>query len=96
MGREERGLCLFPPCGWGGIVGEGGERPLNKKIPRVVGLSPTLGCQLSQGCGLSDNRVFCSWSGHLSSNDRGNKQVKFPLSLFSNSDLQKMVIQFTP
>ena len=51
---------------------------------------------VSQGCGLSDNKVFCSCSGHLSSNDRGNYQVKFPLSLFGNSDLQKMVIQFTP
>ena len=25
-----------------------------------------------QGCGLLDNKVFCSCSGHLSSNDRGN------------------------
>ena len=24
-----------------------------------------------QGCGLSDNKVFCSCSGHLSSIDRG-------------------------
>ena len=44
--------------------------------------------------GLSDNEVFCLISGHLSSNDRDNYQLKFPLSLFGNSDLQKMIIQF--
>ena len=46
--------------------------------------------------GLLDNKVFHSCSRHLSSNDRGNYQLKFPLSLFGKSDLQKMVIQFSP
>ena len=50
---------------------------------------------VTQGWSL-DNQAFCSCSGHLSSNDRVNYQLNFIfIKQLSNSDLQKMVIQFT-
>ena len=51
---------------------------------------------MSHRDGFSDNKVFCSCSGHLSLDYRGKYQLDFPWSLFDNSDLKKMVIQFTP
>ena len=57
---------------------------------------PTLGTNCHKGVVFQTIKSFVHALGILSSNDRGNYQVKFSLSLFGNSDLQKMVIQFTP
>ena len=58
-----------------------------------------IGHQLSQGCGLSDNKVYCLCPGCFSSmhqKPKDNEFLKLSFnSLFGNSDLQKMIIQFT-
>ena len=57
---------------------------------------PTLDANCHTGV-VFDNQVFCSCSGHLVSNDKSTINSTFCIFIkqLCNSDLQKMVIQFT-
>ena len=58
---------------------------------------PHIGCQLLQGCGHQTIESFVHALGiSFQMTEATTIKVKFPLSLFGNSYLQEMVIQFTP